>query len=137
MTETVGQRLKRLRLERGISQRDLACDGASYAYISRIEAGTRTPSVKALRLLAARLDVSVEYLETGHDVLCVAVAIEEADAAFRDATRVSDGTAFGLSELDERERGILDVELHGALLKAVQGAGFGLRALRDMGATHA
>src|SRR6266700_4645778 len=66
--ETIGQRLKRLRLERGLSQRDLSSPGVSYAYISRIEAGARTPSVKALRMLAAKLGVSVEYLETGQDL---------------------------------------------------------------------
>jgi transcriptional regulator with XRE-family HTH domain len=63
--ETIGQRLKRLRLERSLSQRELAAPGVSYAYISRIEAGTRQPSVKALRRLAAKLGVSADYLETG------------------------------------------------------------------------
>src|SRR5438876_5998301 len=68
MTESVGARLKRLRLQRGLSQRDLSSPGVSYAYISRIEAGARTPSVKALRKLAQKLGVSVEYLETGRDI---------------------------------------------------------------------
>jgi transcriptional regulator with XRE-family HTH domain len=67
-TEGVGARLKRLRLQRGLSQRDLSSPGVSYAYISRIEAGARTPSVKALRKLAQKLEVSVEYLETGRDI---------------------------------------------------------------------
>src|SRR4051812_14402611 len=66
--ETVGQRLRRLRRERGLSQRELASPGVSYAYISRIEAGARRPSVKALRRLAPKLGVSVEYLETGRDL---------------------------------------------------------------------
>jgi transcriptional regulator with XRE-family HTH domain len=66
--ETIGQRLKRLRLERGFSQRELAAPGVSYAYISRIEAGTRQPSVKALRRLAAKLGVTADYLETGSDL---------------------------------------------------------------------
>ena len=66
--ETIGERLKRLRLERGFSQRELAAPGVSYAYISRIEAGTRQPSVKALRRLAAKLGVSAGYLETGSDL---------------------------------------------------------------------
>src|SRR3989440_11835817 len=66
--ETIGARLKRLRLQRGLSQRDLSSPGVSYAYISRIEAGARTPSVKALRKLAQKLGVSVEYLETGRDI---------------------------------------------------------------------
>ena len=67
-TETIGQRLRRLRLERGLSQRALAEPGVSYAYISRIEAGTRQPSVKALRKLAPKLGVSADYLETGSDL---------------------------------------------------------------------
>jgi transcriptional regulator with XRE-family HTH domain len=66
--ETIGARLKRLRLQRGLSQRDLSSPGVSYAYISRIEAGARTPSVKALRKLSQKLGVSVEYLETGRDL---------------------------------------------------------------------
>src|SRR5882672_4077573 len=66
--ETIGVRLRRLRLERGLSQRELSSPGVSYAYISRIEAGTRQPSVKALRMLARKLNVSVEYLETGREV---------------------------------------------------------------------
>src|SRR5512140_1184495 len=66
--ESIGRRLRRLRLERNLSQRQLASPGVSYAYISRIEAGARRPSVKALRQLAPKLGVSVEYLETGRDL---------------------------------------------------------------------
>src|SRR5438309_98390 len=66
--ETIGARLRRLRRERGISQRALSAPGVSYAYISRIEAGERQPSTKALRQLAPKLGVSVEYLETGSDL---------------------------------------------------------------------
>jgi len=66
--ETVGERLRRLRLERGLSQRDLSSPGVSYAYISRIEAGARRPSVKALRMLAEKLGVTAEYLETGSQI---------------------------------------------------------------------
>ena len=66
--ETVGERLRRLRSERGLSQRDLSSPGVSYAYISRIEAGARRPSVKALRKLAEKLGVTAEYLETGSEI---------------------------------------------------------------------
>jgi len=66
--ESIGERLRRLRLERQLSQRELASPGVSYAYISRIEANARRPSVKALRELARKLGVSVEYLETGSDL---------------------------------------------------------------------
>ena len=60
--------MRRLRLERGLSQRQLASRGVSYAYISRIESDQRTPSVRAIRLLARRLGVAPEYLESGADI---------------------------------------------------------------------
>lgn len=66
--EAIGKRLRRLRLARGLSQREMAEPGITFPYISRIEAGTRNPSVKALRQLARRLGVSAAYLESGVDV---------------------------------------------------------------------
>jgi transcriptional regulator with XRE-family HTH domain len=60
-----GQRIKALRLQRGLSQRDLSAPGMSYAYLSRIEAGERRPSLSALIELAARLETSALYLATG------------------------------------------------------------------------
>ena len=56
--ESIGQRLRRLRQERGLSQRELSEPGISYAYVSRIEAGVRNPSEKALRALAPKLGVT-------------------------------------------------------------------------------
>ncbi len=61
----VGQRIKRPREERGVSQRDLAEPGVSYAYLSRVEAGQRTPGEKALRKLGGKLGTTALYLETG------------------------------------------------------------------------
>jgi transcriptional regulator with XRE-family HTH domain len=66
--ETMGERIRRLRLERRMSQRALASPGVSYAYLSRIEAGERTPSPKAIRILATSLGVSPELIETGRRV---------------------------------------------------------------------
>lgn len=128
--ETVGERLKRLRVERGLSQRDLACPGASYAYISRIEAGTRDPSVKALRRVAAKLGVTADYLETGLDRLCVHVGRDVADDLFRSGTRRG-GDEFGLAQLDDVERDLLEEELHVALMRAIRSTGFALRAIRE------
>ncbi len=82
--ETIGQRLRRLRLERGLSQRELSSPGVSYAYISRIEAGARRPSVKALRMLAQKLGVAAEYLETGSQITgAEALELRLADAELR------------------------------------------------------
>jgi transcriptional regulator with XRE-family HTH domain len=65
--ETIGARIRRLRLERGLSQREISGPGATYAYISRLEAGQRGPSLKTLRVIAAKLGVLAEYLERGRN----------------------------------------------------------------------
>ena len=61
----VGERLRAAREAAGLSQRQLAFDGCSPAYISRIEAGDRIPSLQLLRELGRRLGVSEDYLATG------------------------------------------------------------------------
>src|SRR5206468_6615692 len=97
--ETIGARLKRLRLQRGLSQRDLSSPGVSYAYISRIEAGARTPSVKALRKLSQKLGVSVEYLETGRDIR----EVDDRELRLADAElelRLSDDFSGGEEKLE-------------------------------------
>ena len=104
--ESIGQRLRRLRHERGLSQRELAAPGVSYAYISRIEAGTRQPSVKALRKLARRLDVSPGYLETGRDIDDAGeLELSLVDAEL--ALRLGDAT-----EAEGRLREIMESALH-------------------------
>ncbi len=89
--ETVGARLRRLRLEQGLSQRDLSSPGITYAYISRIEAGARTPSVKALRMLAKKLGVTPEFLETGSEL--DAAALRELRLAEQELRLRLDGEA--------------------------------------------
>jgi transcriptional regulator with XRE-family HTH domain len=49
--QAIGQRLRERRLALGLSQREQAARDVTYAYISRIEAGARRPSVRALRQL--------------------------------------------------------------------------------------
>ena len=114
--EPIGVRLRRLRQERGLSQRELAGPGVSYAYISRIEAGTRRPSVKALRTLARKLGVSPEYLETGSELRDV----DERELRLLDA------------ELRLRIGGELDVvrEAFEALVRESREAGDGASAVR-------
>lgn len=70
--ETIGERIRRLRLERGLSQRELSEPGISYAYISRLESNKRRPSLKAVRALAGKLGVTPEYLETGEPIAAAA-----------------------------------------------------------------
>ncbi len=64
----VGTRIKRLRTDLGLSQRQLSGPRLSYAYISRVESGDRTPSLSALIALAKKLNTTALYLATGrHD----------------------------------------------------------------------
>ena len=67
--ETLGQRLRRLRTERGLSQEELARKAgiAARAQISRFEGGTRNPGPEALQSLANVLGVSLTYLISGTD----------------------------------------------------------------------
>jgi transcriptional regulator with XRE-family HTH domain len=64
---SIGERVRARRRELGLSQRDVSEAGLTYAYVSRIEAGQRTPSVKALRKLAPKLKTTVAWLETGQE----------------------------------------------------------------------
>jgi transcriptional regulator with XRE-family HTH domain len=51
------------RAELGLSRKELAdASGLSYPYVSQIETGEREPALKAMRGLAAALDVPVEQL---------------------------------------------------------------------------
>lgn len=61
----VGGRLREARHAAGLTQRDLSFDGCTAAYVSRIEAGARVPSLQILHEFAKRLGVTPEYLATG------------------------------------------------------------------------
>jgi tetratricopeptide (TPR) repeat protein len=61
----VGQRLRQAREAAGLTQRDLSFDGCTAAYVSRIEAGARVPSLQILHEFGRRLGVRPEYLATG------------------------------------------------------------------------
>jgi transcriptional regulator with XRE-family HTH domain len=65
MSTTLGQRLRTLRKELGLSQADLAGDLVSPSYVSLIESGQRSPERDVLEGLAGRLGCSVMYLESG------------------------------------------------------------------------
>jgi transcriptional regulator with XRE-family HTH domain len=59
---TLGDRLRMARYAANLTQEELASGNFSKSYISAVERGKMTPSIPALRFLAARLDVSLAYL---------------------------------------------------------------------------
>lgn len=61
--KVLGQRIKKLRKERGFLQVDLAVrTGISTGYIGSIEQGLRYPSLKVLQKIAKALKISVSEL---------------------------------------------------------------------------
>jgi tetratricopeptide (TPR) repeat protein len=61
----VGRRLREAREAAGLTQRELSFEGCTAAYVSRIEAGARVPSLQILREFGKRLGVSADFLATG------------------------------------------------------------------------
>ena len=64
MEESFGEYIKRMRLDRGMSLRDVEVKtGISNAYLSQVERGKRNiPSTKVLFKLAQAYGISMEYL---------------------------------------------------------------------------
>ena len=123
--ETLGQRLRRLRKEKGLSQQAISGPGLTTAHISRIEAGLRRPSVRAIRALAKHLGVSPEYLETGRPLGPrgdLEVRVADAELEIRVGTR-TETTLDALSSLVAEARTLGD-----PMLTA--------RAVATLGLTH-
>lgn len=107
----VGRRLKRARERAGLSQRQLSFAGCSPAYISRIEAGDRIPSLQLLREMGRRLGVSEDYLATGHERHEEAVKLVDAELALRLgevdlATQLYEDALEHAGNNEERARGL-------------------------------
>jgi transcriptional regulator with XRE-family HTH domain len=101
----LGQRIRNLRLARGLTQSGLADGAVTIGYVSRIEAGQRRPDVALLEQFARVLDTTPEHLVTGVEparadeialtLLNVELALETgaAEEALRSlATLTADGT---------------------------------------------
>jgi len=59
---TLGQKIRKLRKTRGLSQVELAQEvGMNSSHLSRIERGTVQPSTELLKRLARALDASADY----------------------------------------------------------------------------
>ncbi|MEU3430876.1 helix-turn-helix domain-containing protein [Streptomyces gardneri] len=57
-----GRRLRELRVQRGLSQSEIAGDEVSASYVSRVESGQRSPNDLIAAFFARRLDVPLEAL---------------------------------------------------------------------------
>lgn len=63
--ESLGQRIRRLRVEQGLSLAKVVGDDVSRAFLNQVEMGKARPSIRVLRIIAERLGTEVEYLLEG------------------------------------------------------------------------
>jgi transcriptional regulator with XRE-family HTH domain len=63
--ETLGQRIRRVRQERGFSLARVSGADFSRAFLNQVELGHSQPSTRVLRVIAGRLGTEVDYLLEG------------------------------------------------------------------------
>jgi transcriptional regulator with XRE-family HTH domain len=63
--ETMGQRIRRVRQERGMSLAKVSGPDFSRAFLHQVEHGNSQPSTRVLRVIAGRLGTEVDYLLEG------------------------------------------------------------------------
>jgi len=63
--ETLGQRIRRLRNERGMSLAKVSGGDFSRAFLNQVELGRSQPSTRVLRVIAGRLGTEMDYLLEG------------------------------------------------------------------------
>src|ERR1700675_1911844 len=123
-----GRRLKEARERAGLSQRALAFPGCSPAYISRVEAGDRVPSLAVLHKLGARLEVSDSWLAVGKELddtnllrdAEIALRLDETDDAAKLFSKILENTDDPGSQSRALE-GLAQVELRrGEPRKAIE-----------------
>jgi transcriptional regulator with XRE-family HTH domain len=64
-TETLGERIRRIRHERGMSLARVSGADFSRAFLNQVELGRSQPSTRVLRVIAGRLGTEVDYLLEG------------------------------------------------------------------------
>ena len=92
---SLGERVRQLRVSRGLTQSELAGDRFSKEYVSQIERGKTRPTGETIEWLAERLGVDRSFLEIGvssSERERVESAIARAEAAIEDSRYVD---AFG------------------------------------------
>src|SRR5215475_6220108 len=112
--ETLGARVKQLRLARGMTQSELAGSRCTKEYVSQIERGRARPTAETLAYVAGRLGVDATYLVTGQTwneyhaaeaaIACAEAAIES--QGYPEAIRCLEGIAYSpeAPELELRSR---------------------------------
>src|SRR2546430_13865016 len=63
--ETLGQRIRKLRRERGMTLQQVAGEDFSRAFLHQVETGRSQPSTRVLRMIADRLGAPIDYLVDG------------------------------------------------------------------------
>jgi transcriptional regulator with XRE-family HTH domain len=63
--ETLGERIRRVRQERGMSLAKVSGGDFSRAFLNQVELGRSQPSTRVLRVIAGRLGTEVDYLLEG------------------------------------------------------------------------
>jgi transcriptional regulator with XRE-family HTH domain len=76
-----GRQLRRLRLERGLSQAAVVGEGMSTGYLSRLESGERRPTARVVGYLAQQLGVDVSALTEPRTGGCLSHALAAATSA--------------------------------------------------------
>ncbi len=100
--EVIGRRVQRLRIEQGLTQRQLAEPAYTPAYISTLEAGRVRASDEALRHIAEQLGVAYEELVTGRPAhLATDLRLRLTDAQRTLATGETEAAAKQYGELRE------------------------------------
>lgn len=86
--QQLGRRMRRARIERGITQADLAASaGVGANYIPRLERGEMVPSVEAAWRIARALGISLDALcgrpsrQNGEELVEVASRLQKTDLA--------------------------------------------------------
>lgn len=113
----IGDRIRRRRLELGLTQKVLGEPLYTHAYVSTIEAGRRNPSPKALKHFARKLELDTEQLRTGRPpdlALRLELSLQEAASSisrgeFSEVEKTlsraeRQGTRFGLVRVVSRAR---------------------------------
>jgi transcriptional regulator with XRE-family HTH domain len=68
VADTLGQRIRRTRLERGLTLAQVAGKDFSRAFLNQVEMGRSQPSTRVLRVIASRLGQPLDYLLGGAQV---------------------------------------------------------------------